>query len=98
MKWLEEEMQADVADEKVIWKATNMHHPMWGMGGPLDRDYTTIIDDFLPKLVNNSFDVYFNGHYHDMSIAFHALANKTHTKNIKADSPFGCHPNAEWFP
>ena len=40
---------------------------MFGLKNP---DYETIIDDYLPLLKQNGFDVYFNGHEHIQSYGF----------------------------
>jgi hypothetical protein len=38
-----------------------MHHPMFGA---FYQDYHAIINDFLPLIEKNNFDIFFNGHEH----------------------------------
>ena len=65
-KWLDETLQAMAEDEKIVWRATVDHHPMFGLSIP---DYETIIDHLLPGLRNANFDVYFTGHEHFVAYA-----------------------------
>jgi hypothetical protein len=53
-------------DDKIIWKASVMHHPLFGLHY---TDFTAIIEDFLPLLKKYNFDVFFNGHEHNQSYA-----------------------------
>lgn len=66
MSWINETMQALAKDEKVVWKATSDHHPMFALSIP---DYETIIDHMLPNLRDFDFDVYFTGHEHFVAYA-----------------------------
>ena len=61
MKWIDETLEKQKNDSQIIWKATGMHHPMFGLHY---QDYQTIIEDFLPKIKESNFDVFFNGHEH----------------------------------
>jgi|APCry1669189241_1035207.scaffolds.fasta_scaffold82383_2 hypothetical protein len=61
MKWLDIKLEEIKNDDKIIWRASGMHHCMFGLHY---EDYQAIIDDFLPKINNSNFDVFFNGHEH----------------------------------
>jgi len=50
----------------MIWKATALHHPMWGKWYP---DFTNIVANYLPMLLDHKFDVYLNGHEHVIAYA-----------------------------
>ena len=65
-KWINETMKKWAKDEKMIWKATVLHHPMWGKWYP---DFSPIVDNYLPMLQEYKFDLYLNGHEHVMSHA-----------------------------
>lgn len=66
MQWLTKTMNRVGADKKVIWKASSMHHPMFGLHY---LDYEAIINDFLPRMEANGYDVFLNGHEHLMNYA-----------------------------
>ena len=61
MQWIKETLEEQSKDQKIIWKASSMHHPMFGLHYD---DYQSIIDDYLPLIQQNNWDVYFNGHEH----------------------------------
>jgi len=61
MEWIKKTLEEQSKDEKIIWKASNMHHPMFGLN---HDDYQSIIDDFKPLIESHGYDVYFNGHEH----------------------------------
>ena len=61
MEWIKKTMKEHSEDEKIVWKASNMHHPMFGLHYD---DYKSIIEDFKPHLVEHGYDIYFNGHEH----------------------------------
>lgn len=48
-------------DSSIIWKATSLHHPTFGLHYP---DSSMLKNDYLTKLKSNNYDVYFNGHEH----------------------------------
>ena len=56
-------------DEKIIWKATALHHPMWAKWYP---DFANIVSNYLPLLQEHKFDLYLNGHEHVISYAHFA--------------------------
>jgi len=66
MKWLDETMLRQSLNPEIIWKASSMHHPMFGVHY---LDYDSIISDFLPRLKEANYDVYLNGHEHTMNYA-----------------------------
>ena len=45
--WINETMKKWAKDEKMIWKATVQHHPMWGKWYP---DFAAIVANYLPML------------------------------------------------
>ena len=47
MKWLDIKVEEIKNDDKIIWRASGMHHCMFGLHY---EDYQAIIDDFLPML------------------------------------------------
>lgn len=77
-----------------------MHHMMFGLWYP---DYGTIIDDFLPLMKEYGYDIFFNGHEHQMNYAFTPASN-----NLKYSIPWyrlwsggsneQCEDNQEIFP
>jgi hypothetical protein len=67
MTWLPTELQKQSNDPSIAWKASLMHHPMYGCHS--DSDYSHILKEFLPLIQKNHYDVYFNGHEHQMSYA-----------------------------
>ena len=50
----------------MLWKATVLHHPMWGKWYP---DFPHIVLNYLPLLQEHNFDFYLNGHEHVISYA-----------------------------
>ena len=67
MKWIYETLQNISEDKSIIWKASVMHHPIFGLNY---LDFTVIIEDFLPLLKKYKFDLFINGHEHNQSYAF----------------------------
>lgn len=53
----------------MVWKATVLHHPIWGKAYP---DFANIALNFLPILLDHKFDLYLNGHEHVISYAHYA--------------------------
>lgn len=47
MQWINEQLELIKQDNKIIWKGTIMHHPIFGLRYP---DNTVFMDDFLPLL------------------------------------------------
>jgi len=100
MEWIKKTMTEQSQDDKIVWKASSMHHPMFGMHYD---DYNSIIDDFLPLMVENNYDVFFNGHEHLQNYAYHPL-NATdggEASNVVLDDDrdgTDCNSNKEWFP
>ena len=75
-KWINETMLRWEEDEKMLWKATVLHHPMWGKWYP---DFSNIVLNFLPMLQDHKFDVYLNGHEHVISYAHYLYAQVPHS-------------------
>ena len=61
MNWISKTLEDLYNDKNIAWKATSMHHPMFGI---FYQDYHAIINDYLPRLSHNGFDAFFNGHEH----------------------------------
>lgn len=38
-----------------------MHHPMFGI---FYQDYHAIVNDFMPRIQEHNYDIFFNGHEH----------------------------------
>lgn len=70
-KWINETMLKWDEDEKMLWKGTVLHHPMWGKWYP---DFANIVLNYLPMLQDHKFDVYLNGHEHVISYAHYPYA------------------------
>ena len=45
--WINQTMQAWDQDPSIVWRATVLHHPMWGKWYP---DFANIVDNYLPLL------------------------------------------------
>ena len=54
-------------DETFTWKSSIMHHMMFGLQY---SDYEAIIDKFLPLAQKHKYDLFINGHEHQMNYAF----------------------------
>lgn len=59
--WLADLVESQLKDDKIIWKTTNMHHNLAGMGY---TDNPDIIKSILPLTRKGKYDVYFAGHAH----------------------------------
>lgn len=70
-KWINETMLEWDKDEDMLWKATVLHHPMWGKWYP---DFANIVLNFLPMLQDHKFDIYLNGHEHVISYAHYPFS------------------------
>lgn len=68
-EWINATMQEWKNDEKIVWKATALHHPMWAKWYP---DFANIVSNYLPLLQEHEFDLYLNGHEHVISYAHYA--------------------------
>mmetsp|Transcript_32444 Transcript_32444/g.49642 ORF Transcript_32444/g.49642 Transcript_32444/m.49642 type:complete len:111 (+) Transcript_32444:556-888(+) len=66
MGWIHETVANQSADPSIVWKAANMHHPMFAVHY---SDNQGFIDHYLPILHENGYDVQFNGHEHMMNYA-----------------------------
>ena len=52
----------------IIWKVAVQHYPMWSLSYP-ESDFISIVNFFLPILMNHKFDLYLNGHEHLLAYA-----------------------------
>ena len=58
-------MEMTNKDPDVIWRASVMHHPLFGL--PLD--YQQIVSNYMPLMKSNNYDIMFNGHNNQMNYA-----------------------------
>ena len=97
MAWIKQELDAQSTRTDLVWKASAMHHPMFGAHF---GDYKNIHEDFLPLIRQANFDVFFNGHEHLMNYANYdydeTMANNWVDQTLHNDSD--CSSNNEWFP
>ena len=97
MEWIKRTMEEQLKDEKIIWKASNMHHPMFG----LHNDYQSLIDDYKPLLEAHGYEIYFNGHEHNQIYGYTSNGNDQGPEKRKEQIPYGkkdCWESIEWFP
>ena len=47
MAWINDTLDKQKEDKSIIWKASAMHHPMFGLHYD---DYESIITDYLPLI------------------------------------------------
>lgn len=67
-------------DDSIIWKATALHHPMWGKWYP---DFANIVLNYLPLLQEFKFDLYLNGHEHVISYAHYLYSQVPESKSVE---------------
>jgi len=67
-EWIQETLDEWDHDEKIIWKASVQHHPMFAKWYD---DFSHIVQDYLPILLDHRFDLYLNGHEHDLEYAYY---------------------------
>ena len=101
-------MEEHEKDENIVWKASIMHHLMFGLHY---NDYGSILDNFLPLLRKYKYDIFLNGHEHQMNYAYTSqleydqnfdevdfetdLHVKTHLRNMLKHK---CYDKVEIFP
>ena len=68
MEWIQNTMKEWDKDEKIIWRASVQHHPLFAKWY---ADYSHLINDYLPILMKHKFDLYLNGHEHLLEYAFY---------------------------
>lgn len=66
MVWLNSTLNEQSADPSIVWKASTQHYPLFGMHYDDTED---IITTLMPLLKEHEYDVYFNGHEHQMNYA-----------------------------
>ena len=97
MKWLKDTLKEQQSDEKVVWKASAMHHPMFGVHY---TDNMHIQNDFMPLIKEFGFDAYFNGHEHMQNYAYFDFTESP-SPIPRPHSDLGdidCSVADEWFP
>ena len=94
MEWIKKTAAANKVNEKIVWRASNMHHPLFGLHY---NDYQSIIDDFLPVALENDFDVYFNGHEHLMNYGFYDVSGLATDRNEGPIQTADCNSSTELF-
>lgn len=85
-------MEKQSKDKSIAWKATGMHHPMFGI---FYQDYHAIIHNFLPIIQSHNFDAFFNGHEHLNAYAAVSRDYKLNQKDY--NDGIDCQETAEWF-
>ena len=68
MSWLNETLKHQSQDDSIVWKASQMHHFMFGASNRADVDQ--IKEIFLPLIQEHGYDVFFNGHEHTQTYSF----------------------------
>jgi len=66
--WILQTMKEWDANDKIIWRATIQHYPMFPAHYAMS-DFTGIVKYFLPLLQQHKFDLYLCGHEHLMAYA-----------------------------
>ena len=79
-QWINDTMNKWEADEDMLWKATVLHHPMWGKWYP---DFANIVLNYLPMLQDHKFDLYLNGHEHVISYAHYEYSQIPNESNYQ---------------
>lgn len=94
MQWIQDTLEEWDKDEKIIWKASVQHHPMFGKWYD---DFSHIVRDYLPILMDHRFDLYLNGHEHDLEYATYPYDQypETITENFGAYDGFKCENDVE---
>ena len=70
-EWILQTLEKWKNDPKIIWKVSVQHHPLFGKWYD---DMQHLTSDFLPILLENKFDLYLNGHEHDLEHAYYPYA------------------------
>jgi len=78
--WIEATLTDWDSDEKMVWKATALHHPMWGKTNP---DFANIVTNFLPMLMDHKVDLYLNGHEHMIQYAHYPYSQVDPIQDIE---------------
>lgn len=90
-------MEDHAKDDKIVWKAANMHHPMFGLHY---NDTEFIIDDFKPMMEEYGYEFYFCGHEHQSAYGYTPMFDNDDTPVSKSQ----CQESGEniskkeWFP
>lgn len=108
MEWLKKTISAQKTDNKLIWRTSYAHHPLFGVH---HSDSQGMIKEFLPHGRSAKHDIYFAGHEHLLNYAqiptavsedYVPIKNKEQTWWQKLQEQIGtdtdCHTNSEWFP
>lgn len=96
-EWLNKTMNEWAKDDSIVWKATVLHHPMWGKWYP---DFQNIVSNYLPLLQEFKFDLYLNGHEHVVSFAHYDYAQvpkAPHHMHTISLNGYECEPDVETF-
>ena len=54
-------------NDDVIWRISFQHHLLFGKHYP---DLNSLLNNYLPRLIDSKFDVYFGGHEHLMTHSY----------------------------
>ena len=74
IEWIENKMNEWNQDEKIIWKASVQHHPLFAKHY---TDYDHLISTYLPILIQHKFDMYLNGHEHALEHAIYPMSDES---------------------
>lgn len=74
VRWIEDKVNEWAQDDKIIWKATVQHHPLFAKHY---TDYDHLITTYLPILVEHKFDFYLNGHEHALEHVLYPMNNES---------------------
>ena len=77
--WIQKTLNEWDADESIVWKATTQHHTLFGKHY---HDYSNIVDNYLPILMQHKVDFYFNGHEHSMVYANYEFSQVEYDNEI----------------
>lgn len=94
---LEATLKRQRKDPNIVWKASIMHHPFFGMHYV---DQYAAVHDLLPELKDAKYDVFFAGHEHLMSYGYTPIEKKTEDKPQVAEAEWAdrCYEDSELFP
>ena len=86
MRELKKAMQDQDGDKNLIWKASVMHHMMFGLHY---SDYGVILRNLLPLIHKHKYGIYFNGHEHLLNYAYTTIEELDTILDNYEESPDG---------
>ena len=70
-KWIHRTLKEWESDEKIVWRVSVQHHPL---SGKWYNEFSHIVRDYMPILMELKFDLYLNGHEHALEYAFYPFS------------------------